>query len=292
VQKVFTGFFPYIRSPFGQATLFDILVDVLESNVSSGKEGTLPLNTSKQSTVTDELDLFDLVIVKKTKFVSEYINNYSLEHGLAELVNSGPQSPDRISAMRAESLVRRSLTWCSILNNTLSIAVSAEDTSPAGLMGPFFDLSSSDSDGTCWILERIRFVFPSYEGQKEFLSLYLLILLQSFHEENVKAQAALNLAEILEDALEKGIEVEFASKWARVSDHLSIQSEENIWSRELTENVLRLQGSLLTLKYMHSESTGSTTETNGELNSLEIRRWAVSLRSALSEETVRIFKFN
>lgn len=292
MQKVFTGFFPYIRSPFGQTTLFDILVDVLESNVSSGKEGTLPLNPSKQSTVADELDLFDLVIVKKTKFVSEYINNYSLEHGLAELVNSGPQSPDRISAMRAESLVRRSLTWCLILNNTLSIAVSAEDTSPAGLMGPFFDLSSSDSDAACWILERIRFVFPSYEGQKEFLSLYLLVLLQSFHEENVKAQTALNLAEILEDALEKGIEVEFASKWARVSDHLSIQSEENIWSRELTENVLRLQGSLLTLKYVHSESTGSTTETNGELNSLDIRRWAVSLRSALSEETVRIFKFN
>ncbi|RAO64566.1 uncharacterized protein BHQ10_000578 [Talaromyces amestolkiae] len=264
VRKVFAGFFPFIRSPFGQGTLLDILVDVLESNVSSGKE----------------------VISKTTQFVSEFISDYSLEHGLAELVNSGPQSPDRISAKRAESLLRRSLAWCLILNNTLSIVVSAADTSPAGLMGPFFDLSASDSDATCWILERIRLVFPSYEGQREFLSLYLLVLLQSFHEENVKARTALNLAEILEDALERGIEVEFSSKWARVSDHLSLQSEENIWSRELGENVLRLQGSLLTLKHMHAESADPTTETNGGLDSLDLRRWAVSLRSALSEETV------
>ncbi|PCH00030.1 Armadillo-like helical [Penicillium occitanis (nom. inval.)] len=264
VRKVFAGFFPYIRSPFGQATLFDILVDVLESNANSGRE----------------------VISKTTRFVSEFINNYSLEHDLAELVNSGPQSPDRISAKRAESLLRRSLTWCVILNNTLSIFVSAEDTSPAGLMGPFFDLSASDSDATCWILERIRLVFPSYDGQKEFISLYLLVLVQSFHEESLKAQTALNLAEILEDALKRGIEVEFASKWARVSDHLSLQSEENIWSRELTDNVLRLQGSLLTLKYMHAERTDSTTESNGGLDLLDLRRWAVSLRSALSEETV------
>ncbi|EEA27348.1 HEAT repeat protein [Talaromyces marneffei ATCC 18224] len=270
VRKAFTGFFPYIRSPFGQATLFDILVDVLESNIGSSKE----------------------VTTKITQFVSEFINSYSLEHGLAELVNSGPQSPDRINAMRAESLLRRSLTWCVLLNNALSIAVSTEDTSPAGLMGPFFDLSASDTGAACWILERIRLVFPSYEGQKEFLGLYLLVLLQSFHEENIKAQTALNLAEILEDALEKGIEVEFASKWARVSDHLSIQSEENIWSRELTENVLRLQGSLLTLKYMHAENMVSTTETHGELNSLDIRRWAVSLRSALSEETVFTARFS
>jgi hypothetical protein len=242
--------------------------------------------------VTDKLDLFDLVITKTTRFVSEFINNYSLEHGLAELVNNGPQSPDRISAMRAESLLRRSLTWCILLNNTLSIAVFAEDISPAGLMGPFFDLSASDSDAACWILERIRLVSPKYEGQKEFLSLYLLVLLQSFHEENVKAQTALNLAEILEDALERGIEVAFASKWARVSDHLALQSEENIWSRELTENVLRLQGSLLNLKYMHTESTDSTTETNGGLDSLDLRRWAVSLRSMLSEETVCTTKPN
>lgn len=249
---------------------------------------TLVRIPSRRSVATDKLDIFDLVISKTTQFVSEFINKYSLEYGLAELVNSGPQSPDRISAMRAESLLRRSLTWCLILNNTLSIAVSAAATSPAGLMGPFFDLSASDSDASCWILERIRLVFPSYEGQKEFLSLYLLILLQSFHEENVKAQTALNLAEILEDALERGIEVEFASKWARVSDHLSLQSEENTWSRELSENVLRLQGSLLTLKYMNAENANSTTEINGGLDSLDLRRWAVSLRSALSEETVRV----
>lgn len=43
LRKVFTGFFPYVRSPFGQATLFDILVDVLESNIGSGEEGTMPL---------------------------------------------------------------------------------------------------------------------------------------------------------------------------------------------------------------------------------------------------------
>ncbi|EED19802.1 HEAT repeat protein [Talaromyces stipitatus ATCC 10500] len=264
VQKVFAGFYPYIRSPFGQATLFDVLVDVIESNIGFGKE----------------------VTSKTTRFVSEIIDNYSLEHGLAELLNSGPQPPSRISAMRAESLLRRSLSWCLILNNKLSMVAFPEELSPTGLMGPFFDLSSSDSDGACWILERIPIVFPGYEGQKEFLSLYLLVLLQSFHEEDVKAKVALNLAGILEDALERGIQVEFPSKWARVSDHLSIQEEENIWSRELTENVLRLQGSLLTLKYMDEENLSSTTETNGGLDSLAVRRWAVNLRSALSEETV------
>lgn len=261
------------------------------TSAAAKKVCTLALDPSEQSTATNDLDFSDLVTFKTTRFVGDFINNYSLEHVLAELVNSGPQSPGKLNAKRAESLLRRSLTWCVMLNNTLSIVVCAEDTSPAGLMGPFFDLSAYDSDAARWILERIRRVFPSYEGQKEFLSLYLLILLQSFHEENVKAQAALNLAEILEDALEKGVEVEFANKWARVSDHLSLQSEENIWSRELTENVLRLQGSLLTLKYSHAKSIDSTTEAIEGLDSLDLRRWAINLRSALSEETVRILYF-
>jgi hypothetical protein len=184
--------------------------------------------------------------------------------------------------MRAESLLRRSLTWCVILKNTLSLAVSEPESSPAKLIGPFFDLSTSDCDAACWILERVRVLFSGYERQKDFLSLYLLTLLQSFHEENIKANTALNLAEILEDALEKGLKVDFLDKWARVSDHLFLQSQESIWGRELTENVLRLQGSLLALKYTYAEST------NEELESIDIRRWAVTLRSALSEETVCI----
>lgn len=165
------------------------------------------------------------------------------------------------------------------------LTISAPESSPAKLLGPFFDLSLNDGDAACWILERIRVLFDGYEKQRDFLSLYLLILLQSFHEENIKANAALNLAETLEDALAKGVEVDFLNKWARVSEHLLFQSQDCVWSRQLDENVLRLQGSLLALKYMHTESK-SLSGSNGNFESLDLQRWTVSLRSALNEETV------
>lgn len=184
-----------------------------------------------------------------------------------------------MNEMRAGSLLRRSLTWALILKNSL-LSVSE---SPVSLIGPFFDLSSSDSDAACWILERVRDVFPGYQQQNIFLSLYLLILLQE-QEESVKSKAVLNLSEILQDALGKKLTVEFLDKWPRVSDHLYVQSQEQIWSRELTENVLRLQGSLLALKYRDGLVEAQSSEF-----ALDVRRWAISLRSALSEETVSSF---
>ncbi|OKL63320.1 hypothetical protein UA08_01801 [Talaromyces atroroseus] len=231
------------------------------------------------------------VITQTISFANEVLDTYGIEHSLAELVSTVPESLDRFNSMRAESLLRRSLTWCIILTNSLSLIVSEPESSPAKLIGPFFDLSTSDSDAACWILERVRVLCCGYEKQKNFLSLYLLILLQGFHEENIKANTALNLAEILEDALEKDVQVDFLSKWARVSDHLAIQSQESIWGRELAENVLRLQGSLLALKYMYAEST-DLAKSAGELESIDLRRWAVTLRSALNEDTVYSARFS
>jgi hypothetical protein len=184
----------------------------------------------------------------------------------------------RLNEIRAGSLLRRALTWGIILKNSLQ----SISESPVALIGPFFDLSTGDSDGACWILERVREVFPGYQQQKHFLSLYLLILLQE-QEESVKSKAVLNLSEILQDALEQGLTVGFVDKWPRVSDHLYVQSQDQVWSRELTENVLRLQGSLLALKYRDRPVDSESKEL-----ALDLRRWVVSLRSALSEETVSI----
>ncbi|KAH8690204.1 HEAT repeat protein [Talaromyces proteolyticus] len=249
ISDTFSRFTPFLRSPYCQAALIDVLTDGLESSLKSSRG------------------------VDIQGFAHGLFDSYELGLLMANLVSHVGY---RRNEVRAESLLRRSLTWSIILKNSLHNI----NDSPAGLIGPFFDLSTADSDAAGWVLERIRDVFPGYKGQKDFLSLYLLILLQD-QEETVKAKAALNLAETLEDALEKGLSVDFLDKWARVSDYLSVQSQDQVWSRELTENVLRLQGAMLALKY-----ADESFDTESQEPSLGLRRWAVGLRSALSEETV------
>lgn len=217
----------------------------------------------------------DKRIESTLSFANNVFDAYDLEQIMAGLL-SNPEA--RLNEIRAGSLLRRALTWGIILKNSLK----SISESPVALIGPFFDLSTGDSDAACWILERVRDVFPGYKQQKDFLSLYLLILLQE-QEESVKAKAVFNLSEILQDALEQGLTVGFVDKWPRVSDHLYVQSQDQIWSCELTENVLRLQGSLLALKYRDTPVDSDSKEL-----ALDLRRWVVGLRSALSEETVSI----
>lgn len=147
-------------------------------------------------------------------------------------------------------------------------------------MEVFFIVSDADRDAACWILRRIDWLFPGHEQQKRFLELYSQIILQE-QEESIKAGAILNLSLALEDALERGITVALLEKWPQIADHLYQQSQDNVWSREMTENALRLQGCLLSLKYTEPVVTSSCTNL-----SRDFLRWTVSVRSALSEETV------
>lgn len=268
IQETFHRLFQHTKSQFGQAALVDIVTDALENNIK--RKGTTEIHsflfflyrklTGKESVLT---------------FANALFETYDLEQIMAGILRL-PE--EQLNEIRAGSLLRRSLTWGIILKNSLQ----SISESPVALIGPFFDLSTVDSDAACWVLERVRKVFPGYQSQKDFLSLYLLILLRE-QEESVKSRAVLNLSEILQDALEQRHTVGFVDKWPRVSDHLYVQSQDQIWSRELTENVLRLQGALLALKYQDGPVDAESKEL-----ALDLRRWVVSLRSALGEETVSI----
>jgi hypothetical protein len=205
-------------------------------------------------------------------FANEIFKAYDLDIGLANLLN---QPETHSGDIRADSLLRRSLGWSMILK----IIMEEVAETPLRLIDIFFDISTIDSDAACWILHRMETAFTGYENQKDFLSLYLLIILRD-QGEGIKAAVALNLSKALEDALDNDLPVVLQDKWARVADHLFAQSQEQIWGRHMVENVLRLQGCLMAVTY--SESLRSRP---AKLE-LEIRRWALSLRSALSEEMV------
>jgi hypothetical protein len=154
--------------------------------------------------------------------------------------------------------------------------------SPSLLSEVLLDTSATDADAASWILRRMDTIFEGREiYQEQFLGLYLSIIMGD-HREDVKTAAILNLAKILENALEEGVPLDLPDEWARLGDYLLSQSREQTWNREMVESVLRLQGCLVT---MQSAIPAEQLESSPNLV-LDLRRWTVSLRFALSEETV------
>lgn len=205
---------------------------------------------------------------------------YDLETLLYSLVEQSEVSAGTGSEARAASLLRRSLAWSMILK----IMIEQNSDLSSRLSDIFFSVSAADADAACWVLRQIDTIFDGCETyQKQFLGLYLSTILGD-NREDVKTVAALNLAKILENALEKGLTLDLPDEWARLGDYIRSQSREQTWSREIVESVLRLQGCLMTI-----QCAIPTSELESSRNLvLDLRRWAISLRFALSEETVSI----
>lgn len=184
---------------------------------------------------------------------------------------------------RAASLLRRSLAWSVILK----IIIEQNSDLSSRLSDIFFGVSAADADASCWILRQIDSIFDGCETyQKQFLELYWSAILGD-NREDVKTVAALNLAKMLENALEKGLTLDAPDEWARLGDYIRSQSREQTWSREMIESVLRLQGCLMAIQCAIPTSQLESSENIV----LDLRRWAISLRFALSEETVSLGKY-
>lgn len=161
------------------------------------------------------------------------------------------------------------------------LATNQWDVLPAFFNG----VASFDPDSATWICEQLDEKFGLAERyMKPCANLYSSVIL-SESQTAVKIAAASNLASILEGKLSS--ETEYISQIELPSEDLAQgfrpQKEFERWNRQATDAELRLQGCLLALR--------STTE-GQNLTSLnrDIHDWTVKLRSALSEETVRLFK--
>ncbi|KAL1964941.1 hypothetical protein VTN77DRAFT_6294 [Rasamsonia byssochlamydoides] len=250
IRDTFSKLFADARSPFVQAAMVDTLTDALEKSVQFGKTG-------------ETID-----------FLTDVFGSYNLELLLRSLMDQ----PETGREARAAPLLRRSLAWSMILK----IIMEQNVDSPFHLSKIFFDVSATDADAARWILRRMDTTFDGLETcQKQFLGLYLSTILGD-HREDVKTAASLNLARILEDALEKGLTLDLPDQWPKLGEYIRSQSREQTWSREMVESVLRLQGCLVT---MQCAVPISQLESSKDAV-LDLRRWAVSLRFALSEETV------
>lgn len=211
-------------------------------------------------------------------FLKKVFESHNLELLLCNSMNQREGSIEDNRKTRATSLLRRSLAWSTILKITIEQNLDLSSR----LTRLLSDISVVDADCARWILQRMDITFNDYETYRTFfLDLYMSIILGD-HREDVKTAATLNLAKILENALEKGLKLDLPDGWTMLGDYIRSQPAGQTWSREMVESVLRLQGCLMT---MQSAVPISQLESSGKAV-LDLRRWAVSLRFALSEETV------
>lgn len=180
------------------------------------------------------------------------------------------------STTRSCSLLRRSLAWCKVLTSLAS-------KSWEGLPVFFNEVSSFDPDSATWICEQLDEAFgKSVEYTKPVVNLYASVML-SQSQTAVRILAASNLASILEETLssqpEKLSQVELP--FQDLAQSFQPQKDFENWNRQATDAGLRLQGCFLAI---HS----SAKTLDFAALHRDIHNWIIKLRSALSEETVRI----
>lgn len=177
------------------------------------------------------------------------------------------------SKTRASSLLRRALSWCTVLK---MLALKQWSEIPEFHRG----VSVFDADAATWILEQLEEKLDKVERlRKPLIDLYSFVILNDAPS-SVKTAAVSNFASILEELL--SCQEDTISVLALPCDDLTkaFRPEADIksWNRHATDSALRLQGCLLAIR-------GSSTEGH-PLSSVkqDIHSWIVKLRSALSEE--------
>lgn len=208
-------------------------------------------------------------------FLDKIFNTYDFHDILNYVFDSSHPSWKALSVTRATSLLRRLFSWAEILRLFASSSVE-------GLTSLFQSISAFDSNAGRWLLEKTQEVFGEKEKHRStLLNLYTSIILGDDSEE-VKGEAILDLASILEVLLDfrhdniKGVDL----PWEALSKQLDSDADARTRSRDMADAELRLQGSLLAARINSSQGQSLSAY------EFDIRMWATKLRFAMQEETV------
>ncbi|KAJ5123735.1 hypothetical protein N7448_009832 [Penicillium atrosanguineum] len=249
VRHVLATVFPVAKSPFTATALVEILNDTLERSFEACTEDRIAPSINE---ICAEQDINGIV---------SYVFNGSKVGWNLE------------SKTRASSLLRRALSWCTVLK---MLALKQWSKIPAFHQG----ISVFDADAATWILEQLEQKLDKVESlRRPLVDLYSFIILNDAPS-SAKTAAVSNLASILEELL--SCPEDTISELELLCDDLTegFRPEADIesWNRQATDSALRLQGCLLAIR-------GSSTEGH-PLSSVkeDMYNWTVKLRSSLSEE--------
>lgn len=209
--------------------------------------------------------------------MDEIFNVYDFHDVLNYVFDSSHPSWNALNVTRASSLLRRVFSWAEFLRLFASSRVEELTSLLQGI-------SAFDSNAGRWLLERTHQIFGEKEQYRStLLNLYASVILGDYSEE-VKGEAILNLASILEVLLDfrhdniKGVDL----PWEALGKQLDSDAEAHTRSRDLADAELRLQGSLLAARINSSQGQSLSAY------EFDLRKWATKLRFAMQQETVRL----
>ncbi|RAK96233.1 THADA/TRM732 family protein [Aspergillus ibericus CBS 121593] len=246
LKLIFASSFPFAESPFVASILLEILSDVVEKSIESGAEGQM---------------------ISTLNYLAEF---YSFADIRQFVFDSSHPSWKTLSTTRAPSLLRRAISWVTVLQMFV--------TDKLGEVEPLLGVVSRfDPNAGQWLLERIQEIFGEKDQYRPALiKLYYAVILGAYPEE-VKASAISCLASALSIVLDFHNEIvtQMDLPWETLEKHLKLASSENIWNRDRSDAELTLEGCLLALK----------TIAGRQSSDLDILEWATRLQSAMQEET-------
>ncbi|RAL13849.1 THADA/TRM732 family protein [Aspergillus homomorphus CBS 101889] len=248
IRDIFAASFPLAESPFIATTLLEIMSDTIEKSIDCGSEGKLMAST---------LD-----------FVA---NEYAFQDILDFVFDPNHPTWKSLSTTRASSLLRRAISWVSILQ--LIIAGKVNDLEPL-----LRTVSNFDPNAGQWLLERLQEIFGQRDQYgKTLINLYSSVILGDYPEE-VKAIAISCLASKLQALFDFHNETlpQIDLPWGALEGQLKHGSSQHIWNRDRSDAELQLHGSLLAAKAIASNNQNSENDIN---------EWATRLRFAMQEET-------
>ncbi|RAK77623.1 THADA/TRM732 family protein [Aspergillus fijiensis CBS 313.89] len=247
VRETFAASFQLAESPFIATTLLEILSDVVEKSIDSGSE--LRLVSTFESLTTE----------------------YAFEDILGFVFDTSHPSWKSLSTTRASSLLRRAISWVTVLHMLIGGRVND--------LEPFVrTVSNFDPNAGQWLLERLQEIFgPREQYGKTLIGLYSSVILGDYPEE-VKAVAIASLAsklQVLFDCRNEALP-QIDLPWGALEGQLKHGSSQHIWNRDRSDAELQLHGSLLAAKAIASNNQSSENDIN---------EWATRLRFAMREET-------
>ncbi|KAL3471955.1 putative death-receptor fusion protein-domain-containing protein [Aspergillus californicus] len=247
IKTVFAASYSVAKSPFVTTTLLEMLSDAVERSIESEAEG------------------------KMVQLLDEVFDVYKILDTLDSVLDSSNRSWKTLNTTRAFSLLRRQLSWVTILR-----ALAKGETNN---LQPFLQIIATLDPNACqWILERMQETFGDKVAYKErLIPIYTSVVIADLPLE-VKAPAISNLAlnlQVLpqpEDATRQVVSLPLEDLLRQTR----IGSTKQGFNRDRADAGLQLEGCLMALR---------SVSQHAQVPEIEIREWATRLRFALSEET-------
>ncbi|EGC46735.1 HEAT repeat protein [Histoplasma capsulatum var. duboisii H88] len=249
VREVCKNLFPWAKSHFVQATLVEILNDVVQAGIRCGLETTV---LSQINTLLENHGLFDLL--------SELLSQADTPIPRSSFLLLKAISVSKISIMLAQNLALEDLL---VFMNSIS---------------------ALDSDTTCWLLDRIQHTFCSHKRSQVRRIEFYIAMIQGARSQQIQLTMTSNLADDLMLLFEHHTQIsdEFASlRQLVVSVDIPEDSDGvSLWNRDLANASLRLRGCCLALSMLSSDAPEFALEFKAKLD-----KWNQRLRFAISDET-------